>query len=146
MEARTMSTYPQGIRSSVKNHNGSGALLLTPRLDAQTSFANLFADIGTQEDVRCADLAVLLAGPPTACSRHCQACPGPPLRLAGCTLACGWSECTYCHCSVWLLLVLHQRPHMPSHDLPPACEDRSLPSLSAQHAACATACLADLRD
>ena len=46
-------------------HNGPGALLLTPRLDAQTSFAKLFADTGTQDDVRQADLVTLLAaGPP----------------------------------------------------------------------------------
>ena len=44
-----------------KNHDGPGALLLTPRLDAQTSFAKLFADLGTEEDVRRADLAALLA-------------------------------------------------------------------------------------
>ena len=35
-----------------ENHNGPGALLLTPRLDAQTSLAKLFADIGTQEGGR----------------------------------------------------------------------------------------------
>ena len=39
------------------NHNGPGALLLTPRLDAQTCFAKL------------------------ACPGHSQARPGPPLRL-----------------------------------------------------------------
>ena len=44
-----------------KNHDGPGALLLTPRLDAQTSFAKLFADLGTEEDVRRADWAALLA-------------------------------------------------------------------------------------
>ena len=58
-------------------HNGPGALLLTPRLDAQTSFAKLFADIGTQEDVRRADLVALLAAgppPPTrVTARHVQA-------------------------------------------------------------------------
>ena len=48
--------YPELCES----HNGPGAPLLTPRLDAQTSFAKLFADIGTQEDVRRADLATLL--------------------------------------------------------------------------------------
>ena len=65
-------------------HNGPGALLLTPRLDAQTSFAKLFADIGTQEDVRRKDLEALIAAgpPPPTHSRHCQACSGPPLRLA----------------------------------------------------------------
>ena len=30
--------------------------LLTPQLDAQTSFSKLFADIGTQKDVRHSDL------------------------------------------------------------------------------------------
>ena len=59
------------------NHNGPGALLLTPRLDAQTCFAKLFADIGTQEDVRRADLAALLAaGPPPPAqvtAKHVQA-------------------------------------------------------------------------
>ena len=52
-------------------------LLLTPRLDAQTSFAKLFADIGTQEDVRRADLATLLApgapSPTQVTARHVQA-------------------------------------------------------------------------
>ena len=33
-----------------ENHDGPGALLLTPRLDAQTSFAKLLADLGTKED------------------------------------------------------------------------------------------------
>ena len=50
---------------------------LTPRLDAQTCFAKLFADIGTQEDVRRADLQALLASgapPPThVTARHVQA-------------------------------------------------------------------------
>ena len=59
-----------------ENHNGPGALLLTPRLDAQTSFAKLFADIGTQEDVRRADLATLLApgapSPTQVTARHVQ--------------------------------------------------------------------------
>ena len=36
-------------------------MLLTPRLDAQTTFAKLFADIGIQKDVRQADLVTLLA-------------------------------------------------------------------------------------
>ena len=40
--------YPELCRQ----HDSPGALLLTPRLNAQTSFAKLFADIGTQEDVR----------------------------------------------------------------------------------------------
>ena len=60
-----------------ENHNGPGALLLTPRLDAQTSFAKLFADIGRQEDVRRADLATLLASsapsPTQVTARHVQA-------------------------------------------------------------------------
>ena len=47
-----------------ENHDGSGALLLTPRLDAQTSFAKLFADLATKEDVRRADLATLLLAHP----------------------------------------------------------------------------------
>ena len=58
-------------------HNGPGALLLAPRLDAQTSFAKLFADIGTQDDVHRADLAALLAAgppPPTyVTAKHVQA-------------------------------------------------------------------------
>ena len=60
-----------------RQHDGSGALLLTPRLDAQTTFAKLFADIGAQEDVRQADLATLLAaGPPPPAqvtAQHVQA-------------------------------------------------------------------------
>ena len=48
------------LHSELCRNHGPGALL-TPRLDAQTSFAKLFADIGTQEDVRHADLATLLA-------------------------------------------------------------------------------------
>ena len=60
-----------------KQRDGPGALLLTPRLDAQTCFAKLFADIGTQEDVRRADLAALLAaGPPSPAqvtAKHVQA-------------------------------------------------------------------------
>ena len=60
-----------------ENHDGPGALLLTPRLDAQTSFAKLFADLGTEEDVRRTDLATLLApGPPSptqVTARHVQA-------------------------------------------------------------------------
>ena len=60
-----------------ENHDGPGALLLTPRLDAQTSFAKLPADLGTEEDVRRADLATLLApGPPSptqVTARHVQA-------------------------------------------------------------------------
>ena len=55
-----------------KNHEDPGALLLTPRLDAQTSFA-----IGTQEDVRRADLATLLApgapSPTQVTARHVRA-------------------------------------------------------------------------
>ena len=47
-----------------ENHDGSGALLLTPRLDAQTSFAKLVADLATEEDVRRADLATLLLAHP----------------------------------------------------------------------------------
>ena len=45
-------------------------------LTRQTTFAKLFADIGTQEDVRQADLATLLAaGPPPArvTAQHVQA-------------------------------------------------------------------------
>ena len=46
-------------------HRGAGSLLLTPRLDAQTIFAKLFADIGSTNDMRAADLPALLAhGPP----------------------------------------------------------------------------------
>ena len=77
---RMLSTW---CRSSCKspelceNHDGPGALLLTPRLDAQTSFAKLFADLGTEEDVRRADLATLLApgapSPTQVTVRHVQA-------------------------------------------------------------------------
>ena len=55
-----------------ENHNGPGALLLTPRLDAQTSFAKLFADIGTQEDVRRADLAAGAPSPAQVTVKHVQ--------------------------------------------------------------------------
>ena len=91
--------YPELCRQ----HDGPGALLLTPRLDTQTSFAKLFADIGTQEDVRRADLAALLAtGPPPpthVTARHVQA-----LRFdLRDTFACGWPDCTHCHCAFWIL-------------------------------------------
>ena len=48
-----------------------------PRLDAQTRFAKLFADLDTDEDVRRADLATLLApgapSPTQVTARHVQA-------------------------------------------------------------------------
>ena len=58
-------------------HLGPGSLLLTPRLDAQTTFVKLFADIGTTNDIRAADLPALLAhGPPPPAkvtAQHIQA-------------------------------------------------------------------------
>ena len=53
------------------NHDGRGALLLTPRLDAQNSFAKLFANLGIDEDVRRADLAALLAPGAPSPPAHC---------------------------------------------------------------------------
>ena len=44
--------YPELVRQ----HRGAGSLLLTPRLDAQATFAKLFADIGREGDVRYAKL------------------------------------------------------------------------------------------
>ena len=65
--------YPELVRQ----HRGAGSLLLTPRLDAQATFAKLFADIGREGDVRYAKLDDLLKGglpPPSAVnSRHVQA-------------------------------------------------------------------------
>ena len=59
---------------------GRGSLLLTPRLDAQTTFAKLFADIGSTNDVRSPDLPGLALGPffPSSASKplsgagHCK--------------------------------------------------------------------------
>ena len=84
-----------------KNHDGPGALLLTPRLDAQNSFAKLFAaDLGIDEDVRRADLAALLApgapSPAQVTALHVQALrfdlqpsssSAPPSSLAVTSLA-----------------------------------------------------------
>ena len=65
--------YPELVRQ----HRGAGSLLLTPTLDAQATFAKLFADIGREGDVRCAKLDDLLKGgltPPSAVnSGHVQA-------------------------------------------------------------------------
>ena len=65
--------YPELVRQ----HRGAGSLLLTPRLDAQATFAKLFADIGREGDVRYAKLDDLLKGglpPPSAVNfRHVQA-------------------------------------------------------------------------
>ena len=79
--------YPQLMK-----HDGPGALLLTPRLDAQLSFAKLFADLGAEEDVRHADLASLTAAgapslcmPPRTTSKPCALTSGLrpcPMRLA----------------------------------------------------------------
>ena len=59
------------------SHRGLGSLLLTPRLDAQTTFAKLFADIGSTDDVRSPDPSALLASrpPPPAqvTAQHIQA-------------------------------------------------------------------------
>ena len=61
----------------VMQHRGAGSLLLTPRLDAQATFAKLFADIGREDDVRYAQIDELLKNglpPPSAVnSRHVQA-------------------------------------------------------------------------
>ena len=65
--------YPELIQ----RHRGAGPLLLTPRLDTQATFAELFADIGVEGDVRYAQLDALLEdGPPlptAVTSRHVQA-------------------------------------------------------------------------
>ena len=65
--------YPELVRQ----HRGAGSLLLTPRLDAQATFAKLFADIGREGDIRYAKLDDLLKGglPPASAvnSRHVQA-------------------------------------------------------------------------
>ena len=61
----------------VLQHRRAGSLLLTSRLNAQATFAKLFADIGREGDVRYAQLDALLKDglpPPTAAnSRHVQA-------------------------------------------------------------------------
>ena len=44
----------------VMQHRGTGSLLLTPTLDAQATFAKLFADIGRKDDVRYVQIDVLL--------------------------------------------------------------------------------------
>ena len=61
----------------IQKHRGAGSLLLTPRLDAQATFAKLFADIGVDGDIRYARIDELLKhGPPAPASitaRHVQA-------------------------------------------------------------------------
>ena len=65
--------YPELVRP----HRGAGSLLIISRLDAQATFAKLFADIGRECDVRYAKLDDLMKGglpPPSAVnSRHVQA-------------------------------------------------------------------------
>ena len=65
--------YPELIQ----RHRGAGSLLLTPRLDAQATFAKLFADVGVEGDVRYAQVDALLEdGPPAPTaitSTHVQA-------------------------------------------------------------------------
>ena len=78
--------YPELVRQ----HRGAGSLLLTPRLDAQATFAKLFADIGREGDVRYAKLDDLLKGG-LAAPISCQlpACPSPAGGSAsGSTLPC----------------------------------------------------------
>ena len=76
----------------VLQHRGAGSLLLTPRLDAQATFAKLFADIGREGDVRYAQLDALLKNglppPSVANSRHVQAL-GADLRAETLSHAAG---------------------------------------------------------
>ena len=61
----------------IEQHRGANSLLLTPPLDAQATFAKLFADIGRDGDVRYVQLEELLKqglSPPSAVNfRHVQA-------------------------------------------------------------------------
>ena len=71
-------------------HDGPGALLLTPRLDAQTSFAKLFADLGTEKP------GVGTPGPqeagwPTISWSLPLSCFRPPLP-------CSWAAAMACSC------------------------------------------------
>ena len=68
---------PSSSTPICRQHNGPGALLLTPRLDAQTTFAKLFADIGTQEDVRQLTLQPCLQRALHRLPESRLACPGP---------------------------------------------------------------------
>ena len=67
-------------------------------MDAQTSFAKLFADIGTQEDVH-ADLATLLVRALRVTAKYVQALRG--LRHS----RTRWPHGTHSHRLVWLLQI-----------------------------------------